>query len=96
MDNTDKPIFKQSEIAKIKGVSRSYVTKSVKGDIKTQKAEEIMEMLSITQSDVIEILKDDRFYRMCEVAIDRAKVDKEIRKFAVLCQQFHSILNKSK
>lgn len=96
MENTDKPAFKQSDIAKIKGVSTTYVSRAKSGSIKTQKAEEIMQLLTVTQSDIMEIIKDERFYEVCEVAIGRPKVDSDVRKFAMLCQHYHLTLNKNK
>ena len=95
MDNNNKSAFKQSEVAKIKGVSPSYVSKAASGEIKTQKAEEIIQLLAISQSDIIEIIKDERFYSVCEVAIEKSNVKKEVRKFAVLLQHYHLKLNKA-
>ena len=62
----DKPVLKQSEVAKIKGVSPSYVSKAVSGEITTEKANEILNLLAVKQTDIIEIIKDQRFYEICD------------------------------
>ena len=76
-------MLKKAQVAKIEGVSTSYVYKVSKGEIKGPKAERIIELLALKEEDFYPLFADEIFLELCNTAIMRAK-NIEVRKRAAL------------
>jgi len=81
-----KKMLKKTQIAKISGVSKSYVSKVISGEINSSKAELIKILLELKQEDFYPLIADEIFLELCNVAIMRAK-NIEVRKRAVLLHE---------
>lgn len=85
--------MKTSEIAKAAGVSKSYISKVRSGKIKAGDKIELISHLFDFEMHLREIIRDSRFWEMCEVAIEKSK-SVEVRKFATRCQHTSEMLRR--
>ncbi len=85
--------MKNKEIAKITGVSESYVSKVRAKLITAGDKVDIISALFDIELHIRDIIKDDRFWEICEVAIAKSR-SIEVRKYAVRCQHLSEIIRR--
>ena len=84
--------MRNNEIANIKRVSPSYISKLVNGKINNNLSEEIIALFNVDTLDIIkEIFLDEETYKVCDVCIEKAR-NKRTIKHAVKIQQIRQIL----
>jgi predicted transcriptional regulator len=92
-------IIRKSDIAKITGVTPSYVSKVISGEITGDKADMILFFLNGGYDSIIkELLCDQAFIDMCNVALAKAKSDEKgcaVRRKAVKCIEWAEFLKRS-
>lgn len=100
-NQTEKKVkfISKSEVAKIAGVSPSYISKVIAGEIKGEKSDLILFLLDSGFDQIVkDLLTPQIFSDMCELVITKAKSDKkgvEMRKHAVKCQNWSEFLRRN-
>lgn len=86
-----------TEVKKHTGHSSSTIYKAKNGELKNQElSDKILTLLNLEKNYLEKVFTDDRFIKMCEIAITKSKSSEiEVRKFAVLLQH-HAISLKTR
>jgi len=86
-NNTDKPFFNTSEVAKIAETSRNSVNKYKNGEkLDDEELQSKLEFVFGFEKTLKQMITHKNFYEMCEVAISKSR-NVEVRKFATVLQR---------
>ena len=80
--------MKTSVVAKIAGISDSYVSKIKHGKISSGKNSVILDLVALKEEEFISLLQDERMNEVCKVAVARGKTV-AIRNYAALLGAIH-------